>query len=147
MDEHSQLGASRRRPEFTFATDQAELELVNGNLELHACIAVQGEPSSLNRFSYEVTVVLQVDEPLIAGTIRWDDGAIAGGPAAGNPWFRLEATNHVDDGTPFGRTDSVVKADTGLVQPNPAGARTELPCVLHGVPFNVPVTVAVIPSG
>jgi hypothetical protein len=132
--------------DFTFGADQVELQLVNGNLELHACIVVQGGWSYLNRFSYDVTAVVQTDEALIGGTIRWQDGTLAGGPAAGSPWFQLRATTHVDDGTDFGRDDTVQLADTGAVQPSHSGNINELPYMLHGVPFGVPVTVEAIPN-
>jgi hypothetical protein len=133
--------------EFTFGTDQVEVELVNTNLELHACIVVAGEPSYLHRFSYEVTAVVEIEEPLIAGTIRWQDGTLNGGPSPGNPWFELRVTTHIDDRTPFGRDDQVLASDTGAVQPMHSGTTNELPYALHGLPFNVPVTVTVSPNG
>jgi hypothetical protein len=132
--------------DFTFGTDQVELELVKTNLELHACIVVAGEPSYLNRFSYEATAVIEIEEPLIAGTIRWQDGTLDGGPAGGGPWFELRATTHVDDGTPFGRDDQVLASDTGFVQPSHTGTINELPYALHGLPFEVPLTISVSPN-
>ena len=58
--------------DFIFATDEVQVVAVNGNLELHACIAVQGDPSDLNRFSYQANVIVNIDEPLITGTVRWN---------------------------------------------------------------------------
>jgi hypothetical protein len=107
---------------------------------------VLGEPSYLNRFSYEVTAVTQIDEPLIAGTIRWPDGTLIGGPPAGPPWFRLRATTLVDHGTQFLHDDTVQLADTGALQPTRSGDMNELPYVLRSVPFGVAVTVEVIPN-
>ncbi len=51
---------------FTFGSDQMKLALVNNNLEPHACGVVQGGASYLNRFSFEVTAVVQIDGPPFA---------------------------------------------------------------------------------
>jgi hypothetical protein len=56
-----------------FATDDVKV-ITGPNLELLLIcnIAVLGDPSSLNRFSYQAMVMLAPDNGTIAGTIRWN---------------------------------------------------------------------------
>jgi len=64
--------------EYVFATDQSRLEVDDvGELVLVTHLAVMGEPSSLNRFSYQVVLTTRVVVSEISGTITW--------PTA---WFR-----------------------------------------------------------
>jgi hypothetical protein len=58
---------------FGFWTDTASVELRddNGELALVCDIAALADPGRLRRFAYQASVIIEVHEPLIAGTIRW----------------------------------------------------------------------------
>jgi hypothetical protein len=49
--------------------------------------------------------------------------------------------------TPIGRDDQVLASDTGFVQPSHTGTINEFPYALHGLPFEVPLTITVSPNG
>ena len=57
--------------DFIFGTENVDISLVDGEPLLISNIVVQGEPAVLNRFSYQANVIVDVDEPVIAGTIFW----------------------------------------------------------------------------
>jgi hypothetical protein len=59
---------------FVFATDSVRLEAPEGRLFLRTDIAVAGDNSSLQRFSYQAHVRAVIAEPVITGTIRWEQG-------------------------------------------------------------------------
>ncbi|WP_327108315.1 hypothetical protein [Nonomuraea glycinis] len=64
--------------EYVFATDEARLDVDDaGELVLVTHLALMGEPSILNRFSYQVVLTTRVVVTEITGTISW--------PTA---WFR-----------------------------------------------------------
>ncbi len=58
---------------FVFATDttQVSLDPQSGELLLTTFLALQGDDSSLHRFSYQVVVTIVRVSPHIAGKIRW----------------------------------------------------------------------------
>jgi hypothetical protein len=75
---------------YTFATDSAVPTLdVNGNAFLNVKVFVYGEPSTLNRISYQTHLLITLDQPVISGTIQWSDAEVAavGGP----PRFQVAA--------------------------------------------------------
>jgi hypothetical protein len=59
---------------FLFATDSASLatDPATQELQLLVEVALMGDPASLNRFGYQVVVVVAVQVTGIAGTIRFD---------------------------------------------------------------------------
>jgi hypothetical protein len=76
--------------EFTFATDSAFAAIdPNGNIFLVANIAVQGEPSTMSRFSYQTHLLISKDQPIISGTIQWAD---SDAKLQGNPPYRFTVT-------------------------------------------------------
>lgn len=58
---------------FAMGTDTVRVELRDdtGELALVCDIAVAGTPAYVHRFAYQASVVVEVKDPLIAGTIRW----------------------------------------------------------------------------
>jgi hypothetical protein len=58
---------------FSAATDTVRVERRDdtGELALVCDIAVSGTPAYVHRFAYQACVVVEVKDPLIAGTIRW----------------------------------------------------------------------------
>ncbi|MGA9565765.1 MAG: hypothetical protein WBS19_09605 [Candidatus Korobacteraceae bacterium] len=62
--------------EFTFATDSAFAEMVDGVIYLVVSIGVQGSPSTLSRFSYQVHLLISKDQAMISGTIEWSDSDV-----------------------------------------------------------------------
>jgi hypothetical protein len=59
---------------FVFATDSVRLDSPGGRLFLRTDIAVSGDNSAVHRFSYQAHVRAVIAEPLISGTIRWENG-------------------------------------------------------------------------
>ncbi|MFM9707849.1 hypothetical protein [Streptomyces galilaeus] len=57
--------------EWVFATDQARLAVEAEELVLIINLAVMGEPSSLNRFSYQIVLTHRMVVSEITGTISW----------------------------------------------------------------------------
>ncbi len=123
--------------DFIFATDEVQVVAVNGNLELHACLAVQGDPSGLNRFSYQATVIVNIDEPLITGTVRWDQHYT---PNA-NPLFTVHASVQGSDGTFY--TYTPVAQDTATLPLTPLGGVYAYPYAIRNVPLNTPLYITV----
>jgi hypothetical protein len=73
--------------EFTFATDSTFAESdSHGNISLVTSIAVQGEPSTLSRFSYQTHLLITKDQPVISGMIQWSDSDAT---VTGNPAYRF----------------------------------------------------------
>ena len=69
--------------EFAFATDSTSLSTdENGELVLHTFLALAGEPSTLNRFSYQVVAIDHALATEVTGTLTW--------PTA---WFRPGLTD------------------------------------------------------
>jgi hypothetical protein len=74
---------SNGESEFAFATDSTSLSIdENGELVLHTFLALAGEPSTLNRFGYQVVAVDHALATEITGTLTW--------PTA---WFRPASTD------------------------------------------------------
>ena len=80
--------------DFIFATDAATVDIdpADGTLRLRVPIAVQGEPSELDRFSYMVNVLSDPIVSKITGLISWP--RYYGDPTfavtkGGNPMFRI----------------------------------------------------------
>jgi hypothetical protein len=64
--------------EYVFATDQSRLEVDEaGELVLVTNLALMGESSALNRFSYQIVLTTRIVVSEISGTITWPTG-----------WFR-----------------------------------------------------------
>jgi hypothetical protein len=125
--------------DFVFATDDVTVGIDTAlQLELRCNVAVQGEPSVLNRFSYQANVIVDLDEPLIAGTIRWSpDIAQANRP---NHLCLIEAFVHTDDGS-LGGVDQVVAQAEESGPASFSGARWEVPYVIRGIPLNTTLRV------
>ncbi len=121
--------------DFIFATDEVQVVAVNGNLELHACIAVQGDPSDLNRFSYQANVIVNIDEPLITGTVRWNKQYT---PDA-NPLFTVHASVQGSDGTFY--TYTPVAQDTGTLPLTPVGDVYAFAYAIRNVPLQTPLYI------
>ena len=96
-----------------FATDQVTVFTDSGlNLFLACDIAVQGDRSVLNRFSYQATVFLDSDEAIIAGTIRWDPHDMTHNAAMEQDLFQIQAfTITTSPGSPggFGTTTTTIE--------------------------------------
>ena len=99
--------------DLVFATDQVTVFTDSGlNLFLACDIAVLGDRSVLNRFSYQATVFLDSDEAKISGTIRWDPQAITHNAAIEENLFQIQAfTMTFTPGGPgtFGTTTTTVQ--------------------------------------
>ncbi|WP_405766605.1 hypothetical protein OHU34_14005 [Streptomyces sp. NBC_00080] len=69
---------------WAFATDQAHLEVnETGQLVLVTNLALMGEPSTLNRFAYQVVLTTRVVVTEITGTISWPTSMFR--PASASP--------------------------------------------------------------
>jgi hypothetical protein len=83
--------------EYVFATDDAKVEVDEaGELVLVAHLAVMGEPSVLNRFSYQVVVTSRVVISEISGTISWPTAWLRptlAGPAGVSGVFTVRAND------------------------------------------------------
>jgi hypothetical protein len=74
---------SNGESEYAFATDSTSLSIdENGELVLHTFLALAGEPSTLNRFGYQVVAIDHALATEITGTLSW--------PTA---WFRPASTD------------------------------------------------------
>ncbi len=94
--------------DFIFATDAASVDLDqnDGTLLLHVPIAVQGDTSSLSRFSYMVHVLSDPVQSKITGLISW--ARYFGDPGfsvlnGGNPMFRVAVGQTINIPTPPGQ--------------------------------------------
>ena len=137
--------------DFIFATDKVDIDLdPDGTLVLTSDLAVQGDESGLNRFSYQLNVIVQAVQPqLIAllvsnlepsGGLNQPPGPPIFGPNAlvgvGNPWggrvvldrpapapgvfVNLSSSNQTVAGVPVS-VPVVAGATTGDFPGNPAG--------------------------
>ncbi|GAA3049825.1 hypothetical protein GCM10010464_12580 [Pseudonocardia yunnanensis] len=94
--------------EFVFATDQASVEVDEaGELVLITHLALMGEPSTLNRFSYQVVLTTRVVASEITGTISWPTAWFRPplpGPAGVSGIFSILANERTvtPGGPPFG---------------------------------------------
>ena len=107
--ERAQVGLasiSNDNTEFAFATDKVSTSIdANGELVLHVFLALAGEPSTLNRFSYQVVVVDHALATEVTGTLRW--------PTA---WFRPGSTDPATLSGAF-----TIDADERSFLPGPPG--------------------------
>lgn len=131
--------------DFIFATDEVAVLPVDGNLELHACIFVQGDPSDLNRISYQANVIVNIDEPLITGTIRWDQQyPPTFAPPRTDPLFIVQAS--IEDPLappPFITYLPVGIPDSETQAPFPVGGVYSVPYAIKNVPLNSPLYITV----
>jgi hypothetical protein len=128
--------------EFIFATDESSVVNTSSGLELHVRIAVQGNDSTLSRFSYHVQVLSDPISAKISGTIRWQQSL--GDPtqaakAGAVAMFRVAAGNVVatpGSGGSFGssRWQEVAFAYTSA-KPVLANGYWAVPYTLSGVPL------------
>lgn len=79
--------------EFTFASNDVTVAIDDqtGELLLTCTIVVQGDESTLNRFSYQATVLIQTNEPLISGQIIWKNNVAGALPQFAGNLFTVEA--------------------------------------------------------
>jgi hypothetical protein len=82
----------------------------SGNIFLVANIAVQGEPSTLSRFSYQTHLLITKDQPTISGMIQWSD---ADATVVGNPAYRFTVTAGIMVTPPDGGFQQFVPQVTG----------------------------------
>ncbi len=148
--------------DFVFATEDVGVSLTpGGELVLVSNIAVQGEPSQLHRFSYQVNAIIDVDEPLISGIIFWS--ATLASPSGENAAATLNRTDDLFTITavvippapdaPFGGGVSAQVVAVGevtgtlLEQPPDFQARFpggfSVPYVIRNVPLETPVHIKV----
>jgi hypothetical protein len=140
--------------DFTFAADQAWVvaDSQTGELTLHVTLAVQGEPSVLNRFTYHVQVLSDPIVASISGTIRWHEAF--GDPTSAvldgaSPMFRVVAGITVEL-PPVGgfrqfRWDEHASGFTTAV-PVKAGGMWAVPYLINHVPLGTQFEVRPDPS-
>jgi hypothetical protein len=131
---------------FAMGTDTVRVERRDdtGELALVCDIAVAGKPAYVHRFAYQASVVVEVKDPLIAGTIRWPADLTA--MRRTSDLFTVTGrTVQVLPGPPGGFATSVVRevARAGESdRPTRTGGFFTVPYVLIGEPLlNVDVTV------
>lgn len=130
-----------------FATDDVKV-VVGNNLELLlVCnIAVMGDSSVLNRFSYQATVFLDANDGMIAGTIRWNPHFMIFNPPE-QDLFHIEALEiQTIPGTPTTFPTTTLKfiklghTVGGVVR---EGSRMAIRYEITDVPMEVPIIVTV----
>ena len=131
--------------DFLFATDEVAVLPVDGNLELHACVFVQGDPSDLDRISYQANVIVNIDEPLITGTIRWKQQyPPTSTPPRTDPLFTVQASIIDPLATgPFIQYLPVGIPDSETQAPFPVGGVYSVPYAIKNVPLNTPLYITV----
>lgn len=143
--------------DFVLAVDSTEVRLdpSTGELLLVVELAASGESGGLaatgscahiNRISYSANVLVDIQAPLIAGTVRWSE---AGFRSQGWPALEVVAGYWVttDGGSgSFGTSTWVVVATGVLDQPVLAAGVFHANYVIQGVPFGKSVEVKVSPS-
>jgi hypothetical protein len=135
---------------FAMGTDAVSVELRDdtGELALVCDIQVSGKPGWLHRIAYQASVIVEVESPLIAGTIRWQPAALGMlrqtnlftvvghsveviPPAPGSGGFTKSI---VHDIARAGESDRPVQDEDGFIK---------VPYVLSGeLPLNLDITVA-----
>jgi hypothetical protein len=117
-----------------------------GELALVCDLAAKGDPAAVNRFSYQASVIVAVQDPLIAGVIRWP-ASLAAVLRQSNLFSAIGHTviNTPPTGGGFG---SVVVHDVGhggeSDRPTSADGWFAVPYLLAGdLPMNTDITVAV----
>lgn len=145
---------SNEDSDFTFSTDNIGLNLTpDGELVVIAHISVQGEPSWLHRFSYQVNAIIDVDEPLISGAIFWtpDTAEVASMNRTDN-LFTITAVTDLPPapGAFAGGTEVVAMGEvTGALLEQPLNIHTGfpgrlmVPYVIRKPPLNTPMHVSV----
>jgi hypothetical protein len=113
-------------------------------------IAVLGESSVLNRFSYQATVFLDTDTAQIAGTIRWDPNLMTHNAAIELDLFDIQAyTVTLVPGPPGGfatATTTIVKVGKTTGKPDWIGSQLGIPYVIDEPPLGESLFVAVTPK-
>ncbi|CAB3769310.1 hypothetical protein [Paraburkholderia humisilvae] len=138
---------------FTFATDTSTIaqDPNTGSLSLIAELSLQSEtptwggwyPSMwINRVSYSAQVLVEIEQPIIAGTLRWSERDVAA-----ESWPALSVSaNSVNWSPPggFGGFTPGPVVATGVVEPPvlASGVNTAT-YLITGVPFGQQVTVLV----
>jgi hypothetical protein len=124
--------------EFTFATNSTHAEIdPSGDIFLVAVIAVQGEPSTLSRFSYQTHLVITKDQPVISGTIQWSD---ADATVTGNPAYRFTVTAGVMVTPPGGGFQQYVPEVTGHEDTGVGTVRNGV----HTVTYSLPIPLSLL---
>lgn len=116
---------------FTFAVDEAAVVTSGDELVLETQLALQGEPSVLHRFSFQVVLVTRTVPTLISGTLMWRTTQFRPAeatPAAVRDAFVIEA-NTVSTDSPGGPAPSVTPPGSPGVLP---GGGIQLHPVLRG---------------
>jgi hypothetical protein len=147
--------------DLVFSTDDVRV-ITGENLELLLIcnIAVMGDRSVLNRFSYQATVFLNSDTGTIEGNIRWDPYTWTFNTAKEQDLFQIEAlstkvvtnpgvipndpnNNPPDFGTIIYKVEKVGNT-VGI--PTLQGKLMTIPYELHDLPLGVPLTIRVTPK-
>lgn len=124
--------------EFTFATNSTHAEIdSSGNLFLVAVIAVQGEPSTLSRFSYQTHLLITKDQPIISGTIQWAD---ADATVTGNPAYRFTVTAGIMVTPQGGGFQQFVPEVTGHDDAGPGTVQKGV----HTVTYSLPIPISLL---
>lgn len=139
---------------FVLATDAVSVELRDdtGELALVCDLVARGDPGAVSRFAYQASVLVGVEDPLIAGLIRWHPGLTS----------ILRQTNlfsvigHTVQQAPSspgsGSFGSLIVHDVGHGEETDRPAAAEdflvVPYVLAGdLPLNMDITVAATAVG
>lgn len=136
--------------DFQFACDSASLDVDPNSQELllNADLALEGDPSRLNRFGYQVVTLVTTQTTGISGTIRWeqhvfDASGLTPGQAA--QLFRITA-NHVEEVHPpdgFSYLVYTALADGVATGFDRGGDDFLVPYEIPGAPYNQPLVIRV----
>jgi hypothetical protein len=136
--------------EFIFAVDSSRVEVDDsGAISLIVDIGVQGNKSSLLRFSYHVQILSDPVDTMISGTIRWREAIASPSAAAqaGQPIFKVDTGVAVlGSGESLGGLPQFQVARTGFSVGVPirAGGFWASAYQIHDVPLGT--TYKVIPA-
>jgi hypothetical protein len=132
-----------------FATDDVRI-VTGGDLELLLIcnIAVMGDRSVLNRFSYQATVFLDADSGTISGTIRWPLHNLLFTGYENDP-FEINAVSFQTRLGPNGFVETTTKIERVGATVGPMvrqGAMMGFDYVIHDLPLGIAISVHVSPK-
>ena len=138
--------------DFLFACDATELDIdpITQELSLKVSLANRGNPSALNRFSYQVVVTAVTAVTQISGTIYWDKSIFMPKTPSGAVYlalFQVTADTFYTPPSDGFSTEVLTIVARGKTLPVvEKGNDFAMPYEISAAPFNTPLKVAVVPG-